>query len=603
MIKRTILILSSLFLMLGCQKSKNEVEKETQQFLTNYSTEFQDLYYASAKAEWKANTRIQEGDTATANHVQRANEALAQFTGSEENINKAKKYKEYADWLSEVEVKQLDAILYAAANNPQTVDSLVSERIKLENELNNKLFGFDFKIDGTSVSTNEIDGILRDSKSLQERLKAWKSSKEVGKELKNGLADVRDLRNKTVQALDYDNYFAYQVSEYGMSTQEMMDLMDKLNRQLYPLYRELHTYARYELADKYGAENVPQMLPAHWLPNRWGQGWSAMVSVEGADVNAELGKKSAEELVTIAEDFYVSLGFDELPQSFYDKSSLYPLPKYADYKKNNHASAWHLDLKDDVRSLMSVEPNEEWYETTHHELGHIYYFMQYSNPDVPILLRTGANRAFHEAIGSLMGLASMQKPYLSEIDILPRGSADNQTQKLLKEALNYAVFIPFSSGVMANFEQDLYADNLSKEQFNERWWQLKKKYQGIVPPSTRGPEFTDAASKTHIINDAAQYYDYAMSNIILFQLHDHIANEILNQDVHATNYYGSKEVGEFLSELMRPGATKDWRKLIKETTGSEISAQPMLDYFAPLMEWLKKENEGRGYTLPEKPRI
>jgi len=603
MIKRTILILSSLFLMLGCQKSKNEVEKETQQFLTNYSTEFQDLYYASAKAEWKANTRIQEGDTATANHVQRANEALAQFTGSEENINKAKKYKEYADWLSEVEVKQLDAILYAAANNPQTVDSLVSERIKLENELNNKLFGFDFKIDGTSVSTNEIDGILRDSKSLQERLKAWKSSKEVGKELKNGLADVRDLRNKTVQALDYDNYFAYQVSEYGMSTQEMMDLMDKLNRQLYPLYRELHTYARYELADKYGAENVPQMLPAHWLPNRWGQGWSAMVSVEGADVNAELGKKSAEELVTIAEDFYVSLGFDELPQSFYDKSSLYPLPKYADYKKNNHASAWHLDLKDDVRSLMSVEPNEEWYETTHHELGHIYYFMQYSNPDVPILLRTGANRAFHEAIGSLMGLASMQKPYLSEIDILPRGSADNQTQKLLKEALNYAVFIPFSSGVMANFEQDLYADNLSKEQFNERWWQLKKKYQGIVPPSTRGPEFTDAASKTHIINDAAQYYDYAMSNIILFQLHDHIANEILNQDVHATNYYGSKEVGQFLSELMRTGATKDWRKLIKETTGSEISAQPMLDYFAPLMEWLKKENEGRGYTLPEKPRI
>ena len=603
MIKRTILILSSLFLMLGCQKSKNEVEKETQQFLTNYSTEFQDLYYASAKAEWKANTRIQEGDTATANHVQRANEALAQFTGSEENINKAKKYKEYADWLSEVEVKQLDAILYAAANNPQTVDSLVSERIKLENELNNKLFGFDFKIDGTSVSTNEIDGILRDSKSLQERLKAWKSSKEVGKELKNGLADVRDLRNKTVQALDYDNYFAYQVSEYGMSTQEMMDLMDKLNRQLYPLYRELHTYARYELADKYGAENVPQMLPAHWLPNRWGQGWSAMVSVEGADVNAELGKKSAEELVTIAEDFYVSLGFDELPQSFYDKSSLYPLPKDADYKKNNHASAWHLDLKDDVRSLMSVEPNEEWYETTHHELGHIYYFMQYSNPDVPILLRTGANRAFHEAIGSLMGLASIQKPYLSEIDILPRGSADNQTQKLLKEALNYAVFIPFSSGVMANFEQDLYADNLSKEQFNERWWQLKKKYQGIVPPSTRGPQFTDAASKTHIINDAAQYYDYAMSNIILFQLHDHIANEILNQDVHATNYYGSKEVGEFLSELMRPGATKDWRKLIKETTGSEISAQPMLDYFAPLMEWLKKENEGRGYTLPEKPRI
>ena len=68
---------------------------------------------------------------------------------------------------------------------------------------------------------------------------------------------------------------------------------------------------------------------------------------------------------------------------------------------------------------MSAEPNAEWYETTHHELGHIYYYISYTNPEVPLLLRTGANRAFHEAIGSLMGLASMQKPYLEEIDILP----------------------------------------------------------------------------------------------------------------------------------------------------------------------------------------
>lgn len=388
-----------------------------------------------------------------------------------------------------------------------------------------------------------------------------------------------------------------------MSTQEMMDLMNRINRELYPLYRELHTYARYELADQYEADEVPEMLPAHWLPNRWGQDWNAMVSVEGADVNAELGKKSAEDLVNIAEDFYVSLGFEELPQSFYEKSSLYPLPKEADYKKNNHASAWHLDLKNDVRSLMSVEPNAEWYETTHHELGHIYYYISYTNPEVPLLLRTGANRAFHEAIGSLMGLASMQKPYLEEIDILPGNTQTNQPQKLLKEALNYVVFIPFSSGVMANFEHDLYADNLSQDNFNKRWWELKKTYQGIVPPGERGSSFADGASKTHIINDAAQYYDYALSNVILFQLHAHIANDILNQDVHATNYYGSKEVGQFLSDLMRPGSTKDWRKLIKETTGSEISAQAMLNYFEPLMEWLKKENEGREHTLADEPGI
>jgi peptidyl-dipeptidase A len=279
------------------------------------------------------------------------------------------------------------------------------------------------------------------------------------------------------------------------------------------------------------------------------------------------------------------------------------LPEDADYKKNNHASAWHLDLKDDVRSLMSVEPNEEWYETTHHELGHIYYYRSYSNPDVPLLLRGGANRAFHEAVGSMMGLASMQKPYLAQIGILPENSETDQTQKLLKEALNYIVFIPFSTGVMSGFEHDLYTENLPEDEFNKRWWELKKEYQGIVPPASRGEEYADAASKTHIINDAAQYYDYALSYLILFQLHNHIAKDILNQDRHATNYYGNKEVGAFLKDLLEPGATKDWRKLIKETTGGPISAKPMLEYFEPLMSWLKEQNKGREYTLPEPPTM
>src|SRR5690606_24240188 len=163
-------------------------------------------------------------------------------------------------------------------------------------------------------------------------------------------------------------------------------------------------------------------------------------------------------------------------------------------KKNNHASAWHLDLDRDVRSLMSVEPNPSWWETTHHELGHIYYYMEYTNPDVPLVLRRGANRAFHEAVGSLLGLASLQKPFLAGRGLLPEGAKDSETddtQALLKEALNYVVFIPWSAGVMTEFERDLYAENLSADQFNERWWELKQQYQGIAPPTERGAQYAD----------------------------------------------------------------------------------------------------------------
>ncbi|MBC5773584.1 M2 family metallopeptidase [Pontibacter sp. KCTC 32443] len=573
------------------------VKQDVQAFLDSYAKTFQQLYTRSAEAEWASNTKIVEGDTTNAANTRRANEAFAAFTGSVENIEKARGFLKQKEQLTPLQVKQLNAILFAAANNPQTVPDVVKARIKAETEQTEKLYGFDYKIAGKSVTTNDIDNILKSENDLKKRLAAWNASKEVGPGLKPGLLNLRDLRNKTVQSLGYDDYFTYQASDYGMTREEMMAMMQQINKELLPLYRELHTYARYELAKQYGAKEVPDYLPAHWLPNRWGQDWSPMVEVKGINLDGALKQKGDKWLVEQAERFYVSLGFDELPETFYTKSSLYPLPANANYKKNNHASAWHMDLDKDVRSLMSVEPNSEWYETTHHELGHIYYYMSYTNPDVPVLLRSGANRAYHEAIGSLMGLAAMQKPFLAELNLIDKNAKTDEVQTLLKEALSYVTFIPFASGVMSEWEHDFYAKNLPADQLNKRWWELAKKYQGMVPPTERGENYLDPATKTHINDDAAQYYDYALSYVILFQLHDHIAKNILKQDPHATNYYGNKEVGKFLNDIMYPGASADWRKMLKEKTGEELSARAMVAYFQPLMAYLKQQNKGRKYTI------
>lgn len=577
-----------------------DVRKDAQKFIDEYTAEWSRLRYESAQADWRSNTYIVEGDDTNARATVAAAEKLAAFTGSKANIDAATAFLKQKDKLKPLQVLQLQAILYKAADNPETARDLVAERIKAETAQVEKLFGFDFKIDGKSVSANDIDRILKESTDLTERRKAWEASKQVGTVLKDGLANLQRLRNGTVKPLGYSSYFDYQVSDYGMKSDEMMALMKQFNRELRPLYRELHTYARYELAKKYN-QPVPDQLPADWLPNRWGQDWSSMVSVEGMDLDGALKSKSPEWIVKQGEAFYMSLGFPRLPQSFWDKSSLYPAPEGAKYKKNNHASAWHLDLENDIRSLMSVEPNAEWYETAHHELGHIYYYTSYTNPKVPKLLREGANRAYHEAMGSMMGVAAMQKPFLVGRGLIPADAQVDQTQALLREALSNGVFIPFSAGTMAEFEHDLYEENLPKDQFNKRWWELVKKYQGIVPPAERGEEFCDAATKTHINDDAAQYYDYAISFILLFQLHDHIATRILKQDPHETNYYGSKKVGKFLRKIMAPGASRDWRLVLRETTGEDLSAKAMLRYFDPLMTYLKKVNEGRKYTLAELP--
>lgn len=588
----------SALLLVSCSNNAI-IQKEAQQFLDKYTTEYVKLYTNSSEAQWKSQVEIVEGDSTNTLNAAKTDEAMAAFTGSKENIAQAKKFMEQKDKLTDIQVKQLELILYAAANNPQTIADVVKQRIKAENEQTRQLYSFQYMYNGKKVSTNDLDAALKSETDLNKRLAAWEASKEVGKTLKGGLVNLRNLRNKTVQELGYHDYFSYQVSDYHMEANEMMQTMDKLMNELYPLYRELHTWMRYEMAKKYGAKDVPDYLPAHWLPNRWGQDWSSVVNVEGIDLDKILATKSKEWIVKEGEKLYTSIGFPALPETFWQKSSLYPYPADSNVKKNNHASAWHMNLDKDVRSLMSVEPNAEWWETANHELGHIYYYMTYTNKDVPPLLRGGANRAYHEAIGTMMGLAAMQKPYLAGRGLIDGNVKTDSVQALLKEALNSVVFIFFSSGTMSNFEKALYVDNLSETQFNARWWELAKKYQGIVPPSARGEEYCDAATKTHINDDPAQYYDYALSYVILYQLHNHIAKNILKQDPRATNYYGQTGIGDFLKKITYPGASKDWRSVLKESTGDELNAKAMLEYFQPLVSWLKEQNKGKKYTLPE----
>ena len=604
--KKTILIIAALIgVFASCQQANKKSagktpSQEAQKFLDKYTAEYVKLYATASEAQWKANIEIIEGDSTNSLAARAADEAMAAFTGSKENIEAAKKYLSDKSKLDEKQVKQFEVILYAAANNPQTIADVVKQRIKAENDQTQKLYGFQYMLDGKKVSTNDLDEVLKKENNLDKRLAAWNASKEVGSTLKGGLVNLRNLRNATVKELGYNDYFSYQVSDYNMKTDEMMQTMDRLMNELYPLYRELHTWMRYELAKKYNQSEVPDYIPAHWLNNRWAQDWSSAVTVEGIDLDKVLSTKSQEWIVKEGEKLYTSIGFVSLPQSFWDKSSLYPLPNDSKVKKNNHASAWHMDLNTDVRSLMSVEPNSEWWETANHELGHIYYYMTYSNPDVPPLLRGGANRAYHEAIGSMMGLAAMQKPYLVGRELINANVKTDSVQSLMKEALNTVVFMFFSCGTMSNFEKALYVDNLPENQFNAKWWELAKKYQGIVPPTTRGEEFCDAATKTHINDDAAQYYDYALSYVILYQLHNHIAKNILHQDPRATNYFGQKAIGDFLKKIMYTGASKDWREVLKESTGDELNANAMLEYFNPLLNWLKEQNKDRKYTLAEK---
>ncbi|HWA24305.1 MAG TPA: M2 family metallopeptidase [Lacunisphaera sp.] len=568
----------------------NPTQERADRFLALVNSSYQAIAYVESEAQWQALTDVSDVNDAKS---ETAGKARAAFMGNPAVINETKALLLKRHELNDLSVRELERILLIAAESPMTKPELTKARIEAETKQASTLNSFEFKLRGKPISVNEIDNLLQSNDTvLDERLAVWLASKESGKALKDGLVKLRGLRNGVAQEMGYHDYFALQVAGYGMTTDEMVKLNDEFMRVLRPLYLQLHTWAKYKLAERF-KQPVPKRIPAHWLNNRWSQEWPGLAA--GADLTEFFKNRTPEWVAQSSEKFYVGLGFPPLPKSFWEKSDLYPVPAGDKRKKNTHASAWHLDLETDLRSLQSIEANPWWFATNHHEFGHIYYFMAYTKPEVPVLLRTGANPAFHEGFGELTALAASQVPYLKSLGILPADFKADPIQFLLANAVNSGgiPFMYWSSGVMTHWEADIYAKNLPADQWNARWWQYVRDFQGVDAPVERGEEWCDAATKTHINDTPAYYYSYAIAQVFKYQLHDYIARKILHQPPQACNYAGNKEVGDFLRKIMEKGATEDWRKVMRDATGEDFSTRAMLDYYAPLMTWLVEQNKGR----------
>jgi len=572
-------------------QSLSPVQERADRFLKLVNAAYQSLTAVQSEAQWAASTDVKPENDAAAEW---SGKAGAAFSGNPALIQEARELLKFRDQLNPVSVRALEKVLFNAADGPMTNPKLTGQRIAMETRQASTQNGFTFMMDGKPISANGLDQILGESKDLNARLKAWTVSKENGPVLRDGLIKLRDLRNGCAQELGYKDFFALQAAKHGMSTDEMLKLHRDALAVLKPLYLQLHTWAKYELAKKYN-QPVPKTIPAHWINNRWSQEWTGMVDSVDFDayVNKERGWTS-EKIVKTAENFFLSIGFSKLPESFWQKSDLYPVKAGDTRKKNSHASCWHIDLDQDVRSLMSVEPNWQWFSTAHHELGHGYYQLAYSNPNVPPLLRDSATTAFHEGMAELMSLATRQVPYLKAAGVIPADYKADPIQVLLAEALETAIpFMFWGSGTMTEWEADFYAGNMPADQMNARWWKLVHDLQGVDAPSPRGEAFCDPATKTHINDAPGYYFNYNIAFVLKFQFHDYICKHILKQDPHAANYAGHKEVGQYLESWLKKGATEDWRKLLKDATGEELSTRAMAEYFAPLQKWLEKQNKGR----------
>jgi len=448
---------------------------------------------------------------------------------------------------------------------------------------------------------DQLSEILARSRNYEELTEAWKGWHGVGAGMREDYTQFVALANEGARELGFKDLGVMWRAGYDMSPEEFDTESERLWQQVKPLYDGLHCYARARLARRYGEGKVPpgKPIPAQLLGNMWAQQWNKIypdilkpyprASIETADTLLAAQKWDAGRMAHSAESFYTSLGFPQLPRSFWERSML---TRPRDREVVCHASAWDLATTGDVRIKACLKPTEQDLFTIYHELGHVYYFLSYANQ--PFLFRDGANDGFHEAIGDTVNL-SVTPAYLARIGLVRAVTPSHEAliNQQMKMALEKIAFLPFGR-LIDQWRWRVFSGEITPGNYNSSWWELRRRYQGIAPPVPRSEADFDPGAKYHI-PDNTPYTRYFLSFILQFQFHKALCAAAGNQGpLYECSNYGSREAGRRFADMLSLGASQPWQDALEKLTGTRrIDAAAISEYFQPLMQWLSEQNRGQ----------
>ena len=568
--------------------NKNEAEK----FLGDAEKRLLDLSIKAGRADWVKSTFITDD---TESMAAQANDDL--IAATTELAEQARRY-ENLDLSPEAKrkLKLLKlSLTLPAPKDPKERNELTKIAASMEGEYGKGKYCPDGE-NGKCLSLPDLEQIMGNSRDPEELKKAWVGWHQIAIPIRKEYVRFVELSNKGASEMGFKDTGAMWRSKYDMEPDAFAAEMERLWQQVKPLYDSLYTYTRRKLSEKYGPSVVPldKPIPAHLLGNMWAQTWSNVYPLlapaeadRGYDLTQILKARNtdAKQMVRYGEGFFTSLGFDQLPATFWERSLLI---KPADREVVCHASAWDIDYEKDVRLKMCISINEEDFSVVHHELGHNYYQMAYSGK--PFLFRESANDAFHEAIGDTIAL-SVTPPYLKQlglIDKVPDQRAD--IGFLLNRALDKVAFLPFGY-LVDQWRWKVFSGEVKPEDYNKAWWDLREKYQGIAPPVPRSEQDFDPGAKYHVPANTP-YARYFLAAILQFQFHRALCREAgFNGPLYQCSIYGNKKAGEKLKAMLAMGASEPWPAALKAMTGEDkMDATAIIDYFAPLKTWLDEQN-------------
>ena len=566
------------------------------QFIAGVEKDLFDLSVIGGRAQWVNATYINDDTDALA--------AYFGTIGTEKGVKYAKQSAEYAkvQGLDPDTARKLNilrgGLVLAAPTTPGAAEL---------NEITTRLQSTYGKgratHKGKTITGDDAEALMGDLRNPAELKEIWQSwHQNVGRPMRQDYTQMVDIANQGAKELGYADTGAMWRSNYDMSPEEFSAMYDRLWAETKPLYDQLHCYTRTKLNQKYGDAVQPATGPirADLLGNMWAQEWGNIydiVAPKGSgDVGYDIGKlleaqkKTPLDMFRIGEGFYSSLGFAPLPKTFWERTQ-FTRPR--DREVVCHASAWDVDNKDDLRIKMCTKVNADDFVTIHHEMGHNYYQRAYNQQ--PYLYLNGANDGFHEAIGDFVAL-SITPEYLVQIGLLDRSKvpdASKDTGLLLRQAMDKVAFLPF--GLMVDkWRWGVFDGSITPANYNQAWADLKQQYQGITPPVARSEQDFDPGAKFHIPGNTP-YARYFLARILQFQFYKAACDMSgWKGPLHRCSFYGNKEVGQRLNQMLATGASKPWPDALQAFTGGrEMSAKPMLEYFAPLQTWLQEQNRGK----------
>ncbi|MEZ5365799.1 MAG: M2 family metallopeptidase [Bryobacterales bacterium] len=453
--------------------------------------------------------------------------------------------------------------------------------------------------EGKKLAEPDMTRIMAESRNPSQLQEIWQGWRTLSPPMREDFERFVALSNEGARDLGFSDTGALWRSGYDMPPDEFAAELDRLWEQVKPLYVSLHAYVRARLRDKYGADVVPEdgPIPAHLLGNMWSQSWENIYPLvappnadPGYDLTAILRKQNvdAREMVRYGEGFFTSLGFAPLPETFWERS-MFTKPRDRDVVC--HASAWDVDGVDDLRIKMCIEATAEDFATIHHELGHNFYQRAYN--EQPFLFRNSANDGFHEAVGDAIAL-SITPEYLVKLNFLSRPTDPSKDIGLLMyRALEKVAFLPFGL-LIDQWRWKVFSGEITPAEYNKAWWELRTKYQGIAPPVERSEADFDPGAKYHVAANVP-YTRYFLAHILQFQFHRGLSQAAgCKEPLHRCSIYDNEAAGAKLEKMLAMGQSRPWPDALEAIDGRrEMDASAILDYFAPLKQWLDEQNQGR----------